>query len=160
MPHEYLPRKHAHEPVRRRGLWERIKSNYISFMCACAQLAAGFGLRRLAARIYNRQIHSGSTHAMLKLGQMYWWGYKFTRDPVKAIELIEYAAIRGNLEALRFKEDMTADGLWRQGKIRDEFMDEFDEQIVKEKKQNRPVHLIMALFYTLVLIGLAYFLRK
>ena len=156
MPYEYT----AGEKQNRRSLKQRIKSTLFIGFHLLAHLLKGFGAYRAAGGLLRWLVSMGDDKAMFKLGEMYWWGYKFIRDPVKAIELIEYASIRGNPDAIRFKQEMTDDGIWRQGKKRDEFMDMFDSHVNKERMQTRSMHIIPITVYTVLIVVLAYFLRN
>ena len=154
MPYEYTANQQ-----KQRGLKKRIRESFFMGFHMLANLFKGFGAYRMAGRILNWLVAMGDDKAMFKLGDMSWWGYKIIRDPVKAIELIEYASIKGNLQAQQFKEEMTEDGLWRQGKNRDEFMDMFDDHVVKETKRERSMHIIPIIIYTLLIVLIAYLLR-
>lgn len=143
----------------KRSLKRRFKGLFFIQFHWLAKLLQGFGAHRSAGRIYKWLVAMDDDIAMYKLGKMYWWGYKFVRDPVKAIELIEYASIRGNQEAQNFKDEMNKDGLWRQGKTRDEFMAMFDEHIFKENKRVHSMHLFTVALYTILLVIIAYLLR-
>ncbi len=123
-----------------------------------ARIAGGMGAKRLSAFLYRRLIAKGDTEAMYVLGKMYWWGYRFTRDPAKAVELIEYAAIRGNQQAIDFKQEMIDSGLWRHGKNRDEFMSVFDELAEKEDQLRQSSHFFQIIIYTVILVVFAWVL--
>ena len=161
MPQEYVEGKKNNKgsvKKRRVGIFQRLKNLFYSIFHILAHLLIGFGAKHTGARVLRWLIAMGDSRAMFKLGEMYWWGYKFARDPVKAIELIEYAAIRGNEAAIQFKEEMTEDGLWRQGKNRDEFMEMFDEHVVKEGNQRKSFSFGLVIVYTILLIGFTWLL--
>ena len=141
-----------------RGIRYRLKTLFFSIFHVLAHILIGFGAKSMGSRVLRWLIAKGDSRAMFKLGEMYWWGYKFARDPVKAIELIEYAAILGNPDAIRFKEEMTEDGLWRQGKNRDEFMEMFDEHVAKEQNQKRQMNVWWPVLYTALVLGFAWLL--
>ncbi len=154
MSHEYVEGKKSKKGgSNKKGLVQRLKNIFYSIFHIMAHIFIGFGAKSMGAKLLRWLIAMGDSRAMFKLGEMYWWGYKFARDPVKAIELIEYAAIRGNPEAIQFKEEMTEDGLWRQGKNRDEFMEMFDEHVSKENNQRRSMNLWWPVLYTAILVG-------
>jgi len=155
MPYEYTTGKKS----KQRSLKQRIKGLFFTVLHLLSTLFKGFGAYRIAAAILKWLVALDDDNAMYKLGVMHWWGYKFIRDPVKAIELIEYAAIRGNIQAQKFKQRMTDDGLWRQGKNRDEFMEMYDDHIYKDDKRNRSLHIIPIFIYTILIFLIAYLLR-
>ncbi len=156
MPYEYT----ADTKIRKKGFFGKLKSLFFVQFHLVSNLFKGFGAYRVAGGILKWMISMGDDQAMYKLGVMYWWGYKYARDPVKAIELIEYSAIRGNKNALKFKEEMTDDGLWRQGKKRDEFMEMYDDHILKENKQSHSTYLLQIVVYTILIVAIAYFARR
>jgi len=159
MSYEYIEGDKAKKDgKKKKGFVHRLKSIFYALFHALAHIFIGFGAKGTGARILRWLIAMGDSRAMFKLGEMYWWGYKFARDPVKAIELIEYAAIRGNPDAIQFKEEMTEDGLWRQGKNRDEFMEMFDEHVTKEHNQKRSMNFWWVILYTALLFGFAWLL--
>ncbi len=156
MPYEFSDdtdkaEKKSSPPVPKRPLTVRVMHFF-------ARIAGGMGAKRLSAFLYKRLIAKGDTEAMYVLGKMYWWGYHFTRDPAKAVELIEYAAIRGNRQAIDFKQEMIDSGLWRQGKSRDEFMSVFDELAEKEDRLRQSSHFFQIVIYTVILIVFAWVL--
>ncbi|VAW70854.1 hypothetical protein MNBD_GAMMA12-322 [hydrothermal vent metagenome] len=153
MSQEYVETKKTKKKGKKKGFKQRLKDTFFTLFHILAHIFIGFGAKSLGAKVLRGLIAMGDSRAMFKLGEMYWWGYKFARDPVKAIELIEYAAIRGHPDAIHFKAEMTEDGLWRQGKNRDEFMEMFDEHITKESNQRRSMNLWWPVLYTGILVG-------
>jgi len=158
MSQEYVESKKSKKSGKKKGFGQRLKNLFYLIFHIMAHICIGFGAKGMGAKVLRWLIAMGDSRAMFKLGEMYWWGYKFARDPVKAIELIEYAAIRGNPDATRFKEEMTEDGLWRQGKNRDEFMEMFDDHVTKEFNQKRSMNLWWIVLYTGLLVGFMWFL--
>ena len=114
MPYESVQDKDKDNAKQPRGFKPRLRRFFFGQFHILANLLRGFGLIKMSAGIYKWLINKGDDKAMFKLGEMYWWGYKFVRDPVKAVQLIEYAALKGNHAALMFKEEMIQDGLWKQ----------------------------------------------
>lgn len=161
MPYDYTAneqKKENKKPIKK-TFGRRIKGVFLLPFHWIANLFHGFGAYRLAGRMYRWLTSFDDDAAMFKLGKLYWWGYKFKRDPTKAIELIENALNRGNTEAQLFKDEMTKDDLWQQGKNQDEFMSMFDQHIYKESKRVHSMHILSVAIYTTLIAVIVFAMR-